>query len=233
MKYLILDAGGVLVYPRLGEWHIPCRAVEILGAERAKSLSTDQFRLVHQRCMRWLDESRLVIDRDTERLLRTGFVMELDRGMHWHMTDAEIRDMADDFTDNLERYGLFDDVTGWLEAWSKRYTLGLLSDAMPSMLDFLGQFGIDGYFKRQVISTHVGATKPDMRMYQAILHALDADPGECLFADDRLDNVQGAVRAGMKAVQLSRPEFPAKQLWDGPVVNSFAALNDLLAKEML
>ena len=231
MRYLILDAGGVLVYPRLGEWHIPYRAAEILGPERAESLSSEQFRRIHRRCMHWLDESRVVMDVETERLLRLGFVMELDRGMGWHMTDAEIHAMANDFTDDIDRYALFDDVIPWLEAWSKTYTLGVLSDAMPSMLELVKGFGISGYFAKQVISTHVGATKPDPRMYRAILRALDADPEACLFADDRMDNVLGAAGIGMRAVQFSRPEFPAEILWSGPVVHSFEELNALLAKE--
>ena len=230
VKYLILDAGGVLVYPLLGEWHIPYRAAEILGPRRAESLGTPRFRHAREGCMRWLDESRLVMDVKTERLLRAGFVMELDRAMDWRMTDAEIRAMADDFTDNADRYGFFDDVKPWLERWSKSYTLALLSDAMPSILDMLRAYGIADYFAASVISTHVGATKPDSLMYETALHKLGARPEECLFADDRMDNVLGAVRAGMRAVQMSRPEFPAAALWDGPVVHGFEELNALLTE---
>lgn len=228
MKYLILDAGGVLVYPRLGEWHIPYRIADILGPERAGSLSTPRFRRARDGCMAWLDESRIVRDLETERLLRTGFAMALDRAMGWRMTDAEIRALADDFTDNADRYDLFDDVKPWLERWSKTCTLALLSDAMPSLLVMLRQFGIAHCFTEMVISTHVGATKPDGRMYRAVLDALGARPGECLFVDDRMDNVLGATRAGMAAVQLSRPEFPASELWDGPVARSFEELNRIL-----
>ena len=34
MNTLIFDAGGVLVYPRLGQWHLPYRAAEILGVHK-------------------------------------------------------------------------------------------------------------------------------------------------------------------------------------------------------
>lgn len=228
MKYLIFDIGGVLVYPRLGEWHIPYRAAEILGPERAKTMDTPRFREAHAACMPWLREDRAVADLETERILRRGFVLELDRAMDWHMTDAEIAAMTDDFTDNIDRYGFFDDVRAWLERWSKRYTLAVLSDAMPSILLFLEQYGILPYFSAGVISTHVGATKPDARMYAAILDRLHADPADCLFIDDRICNVEGAIRAGMHAVQMSRPEFPAAELWSGPVAHSFAELDALL-----
>ena len=228
MKHLIFDVGGVLVYPRLGEWHIPFRAADILGPDRAADLQTEKFTRARAACMAWLDESRIVTDLDHERLLRRGFVLDLDRRMRWHMTDDEIQAMTDDFTDNIDRYGFFSDLLPWLDRWSKTHTLSVLSDAMPSILPFLDRHGIGHYFTQRVISTHVGATKPDPRMYKAALQRLNADPADCLFVDDRLCNVRGAVNAGMRAVQMSRPEFPAETTWSGPVAHSFSELNEML-----
>ena len=228
MKNLILDIGGVLVYPRLGQWHIPYRAAEILGPERAKDLRAERFDAALHSCMPWLREDRLVMDVDTERQLRRGFVLELDRLMGWRMTDDEIARMTDDFTDDIDRYGFFDDLREYLSRWHETYTLGLLSDAMPSVLVYLEQYGISELFEQKVISTQVGAIKPSPRMYGEILCRLGAEAGECLFIDDRIGNVRGAVKMGMKAVQMSRPEFPAEELWDGPVVHSFAELDALL-----
>ena len=79
-----------------------------------------------------------------------------------------------------------------------------------------------------MISTHVGATKPSPRMYAEALRRLNADPADCLFVDDRDCNVRGAVDAGMRAVQMSRPKFPALALWDGPVVHSFEEVDRFL-----
>ena len=228
MKNLILDIGGVLVYPRLGQWHIPYRAAEILGPERAKDLRAERFDAAVRACMPWLREDRLVMDVDTERQLRRGFVLELDRRMGWRMTDGEIDAMTDDFTDDPERYGWFDDVREWLERWSGRYTLALLSDAMPSILDFVEQYGVRGCFSEIVISTHVGATKPDPRMYRTVLDRLNAAPEDCLFVDDRAVNLHGAVSAGMRAVQMDRAQFPADPLWDGAVVHGFEELDRML-----
>lgn len=225
---IVFDIGGVLVYPRLGEWHIPRRIAEILGPERAADLKTPRFRAAHAAALRWLDESRVVADVDMERILRRGFTLELDRAMGWRMTDAEIDAMTDDFTDNIDRYGFFDDLAPYLEKWSRSHTLALLSDAMPSILPFLEQYGIRRFFTEAVVSTQIGALKPSPRMYAEILRRLGAAPSDCLFVDDRLCNVRGAVAAGMRAVQMSRPEFPAEALWDGPVAHSFADLDALL-----
>ena len=228
MKHLILDIGGVLVYPRLGEWHLPYRAAEILGPERAKDLQTERFAAAWKRCLGWLREDRVVMDVETERQMRRGFVLDLDRWMGWHMTDDEISAMTDDFTDDPDRYGFFDDVGEWLEKWSTRYAISALSDAMPSAIALLKEGGIYPYFREVLISTHVGTTKPGERMYRTLLDRLGADPGECVFADDRRVNIDGALRLGLRAVQMDRPEFPAEDPWDGPVAHSFAELDQIL-----
>ena len=231
MKHLIFDAGGVLVYPRMGEWHIPYRSAEILGEDRAASMRTERFREAHAACMHWLDEDRLVNGIEEERRLRRGFVEELNARMDWRMTESEIARMTDDFTDNPDRYGFFGDVKHYLTKWQAEYRLGILSDAMPSLYPLMRSYDILDLFDAVVISTHIGVTKPDPRMYAAILDALGAVPGDCLFIDDRIINVQAAKCAGLRAVQMSRMEFPSESLWDGPVVHDFEELDRMLNKE--
>lgn len=228
MKRLILDCGGVLVWPRLGEWALPYGAARILGPQRAKDIHTSKYLLAHRKCADWLDEARLVKDVEAERKLRREYVKAMDVYMDWHMTLDEIDALADDFTDNIDRYGFFEDAKVWLPRWRERFGIGLLSDAMPSILAFMERYGILQYFDAAVISTQVGAIKPDPRMYAAILEKLDADPADCLFVDDRPCNLEGAVRAGMRAVQMARSEFLPDALWDGPVARDFAALDALI-----
>ena len=228
MKHLIFDAGGVLVYPRLGEWHIPYRSAEILGEARAADMRTERFRKAHAACMHWLAEDRLVNGIEEERRLRRGFVEELNARMGWRMSEDEIARMTDDFTDNPDRYGFFDDVKRCLTKWRSEYRLGILSDAMPSTLAFMEWQGLLPYFKAAVISTQVGAIKPDPRMYEAILKKLDADPADCLFVDDKAENLDGAVKAGMQAAQMTRSTALPATLWDGPSVKDFAAIDALL-----
>ena len=229
MKHLIFDCGGVLVYPRLGEWNLPFGAAKILGP-RAKDLLTAKYLIAYREAVKWLDETQIVPNVDAERRLRREFIMDMDVRMGWHMSFDEINRLTDDFTDNIDRYGFFSDLKPWLTQWKQRYSLGLLSDAMPSILVFLERYGIRDLFDAAVISTQVGAIKPDPRMYAAILDALRADPADCLFVDDRICNLEGAIAAGMKAVQMARSEFLPEKLWDGPVARNFEALNALLEK---
>jgi len=227
MKHLIFDCGGVMVWPRLGEWNIPFGALEILGP-RARYIYTSKYLTAHRTAVHFLDEDQLVPNVEAERHLRRKYVLSMNDLMDWQLTTLDISRLADDFTDNINRYGLFEDVAPWLMRWKSRYSLGMLSDAMPSLIKFMDQWGLLSLFDATVISTQIGAIKPDPKMYEAILQKLNAEPADCLFVDDRAANLEGAIAAGMKAVQMARPAFLPEVLWDGPVVDSFEALDRLI-----
>ena len=227
MKHLIFDCGGVMVWPRLGEWNIPFGALEILGP-RARDIYTSKYLTAHRTAFHFLDEDQLLPNVEAERHLRRKYVLSMNDLMDWQLTTLDISRLADDFTDNINRYGLFEDVAPWLMRWKSRYSLGMLSDAMPSLIKFMDQWGLLSLFDATVISTQIGAIKPDPKMYEAILQKLNAEPADCLFVDDRAANLEGAIAAGMKAVQMARPAFLPEVLWDGPVVDSFEALDRLI-----
>jgi len=227
MKHLIFDCGGVMVWPRLGEWNIPFGALEILGP-RARDIYTSKYLTAHRTAVHFLDEDQLVPNVEAERHLRRKYVLSMNDLMDWQLTTLDISRLADDFTDNINRYGLFEDVAPWLMRWKSRYSLGMLSDAMPSLIKFMDQWGLLSLFDATVISTQIGAIKPDPKMYEAILQKLNAEPADCLFVDDRAANLEGAIASGMKAVQMARPAFLPEVLWDGPVVDSFEALDRLI-----
>ncbi len=227
MKHLIFDCGGVMVWPRLGEWNIPFGALEILGP-RARDIYTLKYLTAHRTAVHFLDEDQLVPNVEAERHLRRKYVLSMNDLMDWQLTTLDISRLADDFTDNINRYGLFEDVAPWLMRWKSRYSIGMLSDAMPSLVKFMDQWGLLSLFDATVISTQIGAIKPDPKMYEAILQKLNAEPADCLFVDDRAANLEGAIASGMKAVQMARPAFLPEVLWDGPVVDSFEALDRLI-----
>ena len=230
MKHLILDCGGVLVYPRLGEWTLPFSAARILG-EHSGDLFTAKYLLAHRQCAMWLDEARPMKDVEDERRVRRAYIRAMDAQMGWHLSEDAICQLGDDFTDNVDRYGFFADVEPWLARWQAQgLSLAILSDAMPSILVFMEQAGLMRYFDAAVISTQVGAIKPDAKMYAAILKKLGAEAGDCLFVDDKAENLEGAVQAGMRAVQMARSATLPARLWDGLVVRDFEGLNRWMEK---
>ena len=51
-----------------------------------------------------------------------------------------------------------------------------------------------------VDATCTGLLKPDARAYALCTQQLGVAPGECVFVDDQMRNVEGAAAAGMAAL---------------------------------
>ncbi len=63
-----------------------------------------------------------------------------------------------------------------------------------------------GWFDPLVISGRVGFSKPDPEIFHILLAELNRDPRECLFIDDREENIQTAQQIGFETVHFSSPE---------------------------
>jgi epoxide hydrolase-like predicted phosphatase len=74
---------------------------------------------------------------------------------------------------------------------------GLLSNSWG---DHYMRDGWDELFDAVVISGEVGMRKPEARIYHHMAELLRVRPNECVFVDDMVVNVRGAVEAGMIGV---------------------------------
>jgi transcription antitermination factor NusB len=75
-----------------------------------------------------------------------------------------------------------------------------LSNATTRLEADLAERGIADAFTAVVNSSHVRSLKPDAAIDLAAAEAAGAAPGDCLFVDDRPENVDGALAVGMSAV---------------------------------
>lgn len=91
----------------------------------------------------------------------------------------------------------------------KIYFLSNYSEEMfcqsKEQLDFLG------YFDGGLLSWEEKCMKPDDRIYKILLKRYQLKPEKCVFFDDRMENVEGARRAGMKAF-LFHTDIPLQLL---------------------
>lgn len=86
---------------------------------------------------------------------------------------------------------------------SKSYTIGLLSDLGPIHWEYVSRnLQVLKYIKSPVVSYQTGVLKPEKRAYELAAKSVGQPLSSCLFIDDRKVNVQGAVDAGMQAVQF-------------------------------
>lgn len=78
------------------------------------------------------------------------------------------------------------------------YGIYLLSNASSSVYEYFPGFLPFAFFDGYVISSDVHLLKPDPAIYRYLLKRYQLKPEECLFIDDRADNVAGAEATGMK-----------------------------------
>jgi len=77
--------------------------------------------------------------------------------------------------------------------------LALLSNAPASFARFAERQDWARHFRVRVFSGDVGVAKPDAAIFETLLARLAAQPGDCLFLDDRQSNVDGARAVGLRA----------------------------------
>ncbi len=83
--------------------------------------------------------------------------------------------------------------------------IGVLSNFGLASLDAsLDAAGFGNMFDVACAATVIGASKPSIEAYLVTAKRLDVAPEECLFFDDELECVDGALRAGMKAYCVQR-----------------------------
>jgi putative hydrolase of the HAD superfamily len=80
------------------------------------------------------------------------------------------------------------------------YTVGLLSNDSLELEDKLHRLNIHHLFEPLLISAKLGMMKPNRAIYQHLLASLPANSYPVVFVDDRIDNIHGAIKAGMVGV---------------------------------
>jgi putative hydrolase of the HAD superfamily len=86
---------------------------------------------------------------------------------------------------------------------SRVYRLAIISNMTRDSLAFIREhFQWLDLFDILTFSCDVGKNKPDREIYEACLARLGTHPAECLFVDDSLENVQGAMQVGMPTIQF-------------------------------
>ncbi|MBR3057861.1 MAG: HAD family phosphatase [Clostridiales bacterium] len=78
----------------------------------------------------------------------------------------------------------------------------ILSNASDLFYDYFPKFLPLDFFTGVFVSSNYLMLKPDVEIYKTFLKEYSLPAEECLFVDDREDNVSGALQAGMNALQF-------------------------------
>ena len=162
------------------------------------------------------------------------FEKEKDYMNRFHRDLLKIMNISEneDLVDKLTKYRmeadyfLKDGVKEALEILSKKYRLGVMTNAMPSRRYHELKLGnIDKYFEHIVISREVGSFKPDHKIYEVAIEKTGLPAEDILFVDDKVKYLDGAVAAGIKNVVLMKQEDETDKY---PVVSNLLELVEML-----
>ncbi len=194
IKALLFDYGMVLCRPQ----------PPAIMHEMASLLDMDDARFIE---LYW--RYRLPYDRadmDTATYWNTTTGRELDPALIERLSALDARSWGEPCEETLQ----------WVRnAGSAGLKTGLLSN-MPSILKNYLENECTWFprFDATTYSCDLRVCKPDARIYLHAVEALNVQPSETLFFDDRAENARGAERAGLQAIHFHSPEQAAREARD-------------------
>ncbi len=104
-----------------------------------------------------------------------------------------------------------------MAAWARHlrkagFRIALLSNMPFTIRDAVLSCDWLPEFDYRTFSCELGVSKPSREIYEHCLSGLGVAPQEALFLDDRPDNIQGAVAAGMRGITYTTPQALAAEL---------------------
>jgi putative hydrolase of the HAD superfamily len=87
-----------------------------------------------------------------------------------------------------------------------RYRLAVLSNAPPGLSQWLADWRILDFFDLVFCSGDEGVVKPDAMPFEVTLERLGVQPGEAVFIDDTMENVEAARKLGLHGILFTTAE---------------------------
>lgn len=150
---------------------------------------------------------RLVYESDLEHRYETGlvsgeqFVDEIARALDRKLDVAAMLEASSAmFTPNLDMLPVLESLR------EMGIRIGLLSNTNWAHWDWISRQRysvVEGWFDPLILSFEVQSMKPDFRIYEHSCKLAKVPPEKIFFTDDRLDNIEGARKAGWQAHQFT------------------------------
>jgi putative hydrolase of the HAD superfamily len=214
IKVIFFDAAGTLFYlPRSVGWHYR-EVAERFGCHIDENRLQRAFRALWQE-LPTRPSSRVARPDDDKNWWRELVgrmldvcgvsVSQLDRAAYFEQLYQEfIRPGV---------WQLFPEVREVITTLRPRFQMGVISNFDGRLRPILDGFELGGVFEPLVISSEVGADKPDAWIFQRALDLAGIAPGEALHVgDDPVHDWQGAAAAGMHVFKLERPANSLRDL---------------------
>ena len=110
-----------------------------------------------------------------------------------------------------------------LEALNKQYSIWLLSNTNPKHIqdEIEKRYLFPRLVNGAVYSFDVGVRKPEKEIYEIAMQRANANPQECLFIDDLLENIQAAKQIGIEGIHFISSEQLKQELVHLGIINEY------------
>ena len=104
-------------------------------------------------------------------------------------------------------------LLNFAESLKPEYKIGLLSNAWVDSRNKLGSlFHFIDIFDVSLFSAEVKARKPEPEIFQIMLGRLEANPEECIFIDDFIENIEGAKKLGISVILFKNTQDTIREI---------------------
>lgn len=234
IKAILFDSGRVLNESKTGHWFISPKFFKYVDMEKYDSIDKERINTAFRKAGQYINSQSLIKNKEEEYVhFKKYYEIFSENLPELGLRDEQVDGLATDLVYNADKYVFFDDALKVIPELKEKYKLAVVSDAWPSLKDVYENKGMYGYFDSFVISSILGVTKPNERMYTKALDELGILPEEAVFVDDNLNNCKGAIRLGIKGVLLCRNKlqyYVYKLLSIGKgyeVINTLEQLKDI------
>lgn len=83
----------------------------------------------------------------------------------------------------------------------------MLSNESKELMAYrIPKFGLTTLFDAFLVSAYIGLRKPEEEFYQCALDITQREPDQCVFIDDREENIAAAEKLGIRGICLETPQ---------------------------
>lgn len=194
-KAIFFDVGGTLIFPDLPQLMAPLLRRRITPTSEQLFLAERAAKHIHTR-----SADDMPGNRSHWYVYFSSLLEQIGAGLDL------LEELASRATDSSYWTVLAPGAKETLEQLRKNYRLAVISNADGKIREVLERVGLAEYFESIVDSGLVGYEKPDPRIFEAGLAAMQLSPADGLYVGDIYGvDYAGATRAGMRAVVIDFP----------------------------
>ena len=128
--------------------------------------------------------------------------------------------------DYIENHLTMDeDFYDFAENFKSKYNYALLSNDVSDWSKYITEYySLNKYLPMKIVSADVHCRKPDVKIFEIVLEALNVSAADCIFIDNSTENLKVAKSLGMDTILFNRDG----EEYDGKIVYSFGELAEVL-----